>query len=70
MHNLPELRWLKSSFSGDGGNNCVEVAATGDGVAFRESDSPTQILVTGRSALLSLIRGVNTGAVVPAGSGR
>lgn len=69
MHNSPELRWLKSSFSGDGGNNCVEVAVTSDGVALRESDSPTELLVTGRGALLSLIRGVKTGAVAPSGSG-
>jgi hypothetical protein len=61
------MRWLKSSFSGDGGNNCVELAATGDGVALRESDNPTEVLVTSRSALLSLIRGVKA-IVVPPGN--
>lgn len=67
---MPELRWLKSSFSGDGGNNCVEVAATRNGVALRESDSPAEILVTGRGALLSLIRGVKANAAFLRQSGR
>ncbi|MEV0635305.1 DUF397 domain-containing protein [Streptomyces sp. NPDC050619] len=62
---MPELHWLKSSYSGDGGNNCVEVAATSNGVAIRESESPTELLVTDRGALLSLIRGAKTGAVAP-----
>ncbi len=69
MHKVPELCWLKSSFSGDGGNNCVEVAATNDGVALRESDSPTEVLITGRAALLSLIRRVRAGTIPPGESG-
>nr|WSY51560.1 DUF397 domain-containing protein [Streptomyces sp. NBC_00886] len=67
---MRELKWLKSSFSEASGNNCVEVAATEDGVALRESDSPADVLMTGRSAMLSLICGVKTGAVAPGGSGR
>ncbi|MEU6388999.1 DUF397 domain-containing protein [Streptomyces sp. NPDC046939] len=62
---MPELAWLKSSFSGDGGNNCVEVATTGNGVALRESDAPEDVLVTGRAALLSLIQGVKAGTCAP-----
>ncbi|MET7360677.1 DUF397 domain-containing protein [Streptomyces sp. NPDC005562] len=53
---MPELRWLKSSFSGDGGNNCVEVAATGPRIAVRESESPADVLATDRAALNALIR--------------
>lgn len=64
-----EGKWQRSSFSPDGGNNCVEVAATGDGVALRESDSPTEVLVTDRGPLLSLICGVKAGAMLPAESG-
>ncbi|QUW79439.1 DUF397 domain-containing protein [Streptomyces mirabilis] len=64
-----ENGWQRSSFCGGGGNNCVELAATGDGVALRESDSPAEVLVTGRDALLSLIRGVKTGARASGGSG-
>lgn len=33
---LALLRWRKSSYSG-GGNDCVEVAFTGDGAAIRDS---------------------------------
>ncbi len=41
MTNAPEatLRWRKSSYSGSG-NNCVEVAASGPGVAVRDSKDP------------------------------
>jgi len=62
--------WQRSSFSGGGGNNCVEVAATDSGVTLRESDSPTDVLVTGRGALLSLIRGVKAGTIPPYDSSR
>ncbi|WP_370880272.1 DUF397 domain-containing protein [Streptomyces aurantiacus] len=62
--------WQRSSFSGGGGNNCVEVAATGDGVALRESDSPTDVLVTDRGPLLSLIRRIKTDARTPNNSRR
>lgn len=41
MTNLEQsgLRWRKSSYSG-GGNDCVEVAFTGDGAALRDSKNP------------------------------
>lgn len=56
---MPELHWLKSSFSGEGGNNCVEVAATSsEGVALRESESPARVLTTDRAALEALVRSV------------
>ncbi|MEU9878743.1 DUF397 domain-containing protein [Streptomyces phaeochromogenes] len=57
MRPLPQLHWLKSSFSEEGGNNCVEIAATGpEGVALRESESPADVLATDRAALEALIR--------------
>ncbi|WP_149825244.1 DUF397 domain-containing protein [Streptomyces tailanensis] len=59
---MAEDQWQRSSFSPDGGNNCVEVAATPDGVALRESDTPVEILTIGRGTLLGLIRGVKAGA--------
>ncbi|MFH8469609.1 DUF397 domain-containing protein [Streptomyces sp. NPDC017991] len=59
------MKWLKSSFSGDGGNNCVEVASTSNGVALRESDSPAEVLATGQGTLLSLILGIKTATVPP-----
>lgn len=35
--NLSGARWRKSSFSGGGGSNCVEVAAAGRTIAVRDS---------------------------------
>ncbi|MEV6825342.1 DUF397 domain-containing protein [Amycolatopsis sp. NPDC051102] len=37
---LPEAAWRKSSYSGQGGNECVEVAILGDGAAVRDSKDP------------------------------
>ncbi len=55
------LEWRKSSFSGAGGD-CVEVAATGSGVAVRHSKHPDQgtILYT-RSELAAFIAGCKAG---------
>ncbi|MFD7767314.1 DUF397 domain-containing protein [Streptomyces sp. NPDC059787] len=35
--NVDGLRWFKSSYSGSGGGNCVEVAAGLDAVYVRDS---------------------------------
>jgi hypothetical protein len=60
---LQSARWRKSSFSGNGNNNCVEMArlATGE-VAVRNSrdpDGPT--LIYTRPEVEALIRGVRNG---------
>ncbi|MFP3987694.1 DUF397 domain-containing protein [Streptomyces sp. E11-3] len=52
---MPELQWLKSSFSEASANACVEVAATADGVALRESDVPDLRLSTDPAALRALV---------------
>ncbi|MFB8114513.1 DUF397 domain-containing protein [Streptomyces sp. NPDC055962] len=53
---MPDLHWVKSSFSDAGGNNCVEVAAMEDKrVAIRESDSPDVVLIASYSALHALV---------------
>lgn len=63
---MSELQWLKSSFSEDGGNNCVEVAAMEhNGIAVRESDSPALVITTNQAALRALISGVKTGRFAP-----
>jgi hypothetical protein len=36
---LTGVEWRKSSYSG-GGNDCVEVALIGDGIAVRDSKNP------------------------------
>ncbi|MET7918773.1 DUF397 domain-containing protein [Streptomyces avermitilis] len=56
---MSELCWLKSSFSGEGGNNCVEIAAPHpEGIALRESESPAHVLTTDRAVLGALVRSV------------
>ena len=48
---LSHARWRKSSFSGGGGSNCVEVADAGQAVAVRDSkDAPGPVLVFGQHA--------------------
>ncbi|WP_367135250.1 MULTISPECIES: DUF397 domain-containing protein [Streptomyces] len=50
--------WQKSTHSGtgDGGNDCVEVAVIGDAVVLRESDAPRTVVRTTPPALGALIR--------------
>ncbi|MFI5773237.1 DUF397 domain-containing protein [Streptomyces sp. NPDC051658] len=60
------LRWVKSSFSDAGGNNCVEVATLESGsAALRESDCPGIVLVASRAALGALVQGVKKDAFAP-----
>ncbi|MEU9888354.1 DUF397 domain-containing protein [Sphaerisporangium sp. NPDC051011] len=41
MDDLSEAKWIKSSFSGDNGGNCVELAMLpGQGMAIRDSKRP------------------------------
>jgi Domain of unknown function (DUF397) len=48
---LSRARWRKSSFSGGGGSNCVEVADAGQVIAVRDSkDALGPILVFGQRA--------------------
>ena len=48
---LSRARWRKSSFSGGGGSNCVEVADAGLTIAVRDSkDALSPVLVFGQHA--------------------
>ncbi|GAB3116242.1 hypothetical protein GCM10027160_24800 [Streptomyces calidiresistens] len=60
---IPECgsRWVKSSFSGDGGNNCLEVAAAPGGVAVRESEVPGRVVVADPAAFAGLLAAVRSG---------
>ncbi|WP_214412777.1 DUF397 domain-containing protein [Sphaerisporangium fuscum] len=41
MENLTNARWVKSSYSGNNGGDCVELASlTGNDVAIRDSKRP------------------------------
>ncbi|QLE73612.1 DUF397 domain-containing protein [Streptomyces rectiverticillatus] len=56
------IAWQKSTYSGTGDNNdCVEVAATGDLIALRESDAPATVLRTAPAALGALILALKGG---------
>jgi hypothetical protein len=40
MERIDSLRWRKSSFSGNGGANCVDVADDGEKIYVRNSKNP------------------------------
>ncbi|MET7618065.1 DUF397 domain-containing protein [Streptomyces sp. NPDC005408] len=58
---MPQLAWQKSSFSGGGEGECVELAATSGDIHFRESDRPTQIATTNRVTLAALLDAIKAG---------
>ncbi|MBP8533825.1 DUF397 domain-containing protein [Streptomyces sp. MK37H] len=58
---MSDLTWQKSSFSDGAGPNCVELAATPDGIHMRESDEPEAVIHTTPAALGVLIRAIKTG---------
>lgn len=48
---LSRAKWRKSSFSGGGGSNCVEVTDVGQAIAVRDSkDALGPVLVFGQHA--------------------
>ncbi|MFF1921071.1 DUF397 domain-containing protein [Streptomyces sp. NPDC058221] len=60
--NVDELRWFKSSYSGSGGGDCVEVAAGAGAVYVRDSKvtGSEPVLRVGRTewvAFVTLARG-------------
>ncbi|MFF7728333.1 DUF397 domain-containing protein [Streptomyces sp. NPDC008001] len=61
------ITWQKSTYSGtgDGGNDCVEAAATGGAIALRESDAPATVVRTTPRALGVLIRALKTATSTP-----
>ncbi|MFI5941269.1 DUF397 domain-containing protein [Streptomyces uncialis] len=55
------IEWQKSSFSGGGGENCVEIARSDDRFHIRESDAPAVIVTTDRAKLAAFVAGVKAG---------
>ena len=48
---LSRAKWRKSSFSGGGGSNCIEVADAGQAIVVRDSkDALGPVLVFGQHA--------------------
>ncbi len=59
---MPEPKWQKSSYSGSGQNDCVEVAAAGNrSVRLRESDAPAHVLAPSPAALHGLLAHLKAG---------
>ncbi|MEV8114697.1 DUF397 domain-containing protein [Streptomyces xiamenensis] len=58
---MSEPQWCKSSFSEDGGNNCVEIAVVGSGIALRESDEPGRVIQADPVAFRALTGWIKAG---------
>ncbi|RLU85901.1 DUF397 domain-containing protein [Streptomyces griseocarneus] len=56
-----EIQWQKSSFSGGGGEDCIELAAQGPEILMRESDDPDIVATLSRSKVASLLFRVKSG---------
>lgn len=56
-----DIEWQKSSFSGGGGEQCVEVARHAEEILMRESDDPRVVTRTSRSKFAAFIQGVKAG---------
>jgi hypothetical protein len=55
------IRWQKSSYSGAGGENCMELARRADTTLIRESDDPHIVVSTIPMRLAAFIAGVKAG---------
>ncbi|MFE0690234.1 DUF397 domain-containing protein [Streptomyces xiamenensis] len=58
---MTEYRWQKSSFSEHDGNNCVEIAVVGSGIALRESDEPGRVIQADPVAFRALTGWIKAG---------
>ncbi|MEJ8652723.1 MULTISPECIES: DUF397 domain-containing protein [Streptomyces] len=56
-----EIQWQKSSFSGGGGEQCVEIAELAGQILMRESDDPELVATTSRDKFAAFIAGVKAG---------
>ncbi|OMI34064.1 DUF397 domain-containing protein [Streptomyces sparsogenes] len=56
------LKWQKSSYSGAGGENCVELARRAVTTLIRESDDPHVVLATTPKRLAAFIAAAKAGA--------
>ncbi|MEV5674281.1 MULTISPECIES: DUF397 domain-containing protein [unclassified Streptomyces] len=56
-----EIEWQKSSFSGGGGEQCVEIAEHAGEILMRESDAPGAVTTTSRAKFAAFIEGVKAG---------
>lgn len=63
---MPQLSWQKSSFSGGGEGECVELAASSSHhICVRESDHPDQVAIATPHALSNLLHTIKAGGLLP-----
>ncbi|WP_405862863.1 DUF397 domain-containing protein [Streptomyces sp. NBC_01515] len=61
---MPELKWIKSSYSEASANNCVEMATAGPLIALRDSKHPELPWTTvSRAAWSEFTGALRTGAL-------
>ncbi|MFE3650948.1 DUF397 domain-containing protein [Streptomyces sp. NPDC059152] len=58
---MSEIIWQKSSFSGGGGEQCIETAVVDGEILMRESDDPDVVVRTTPAKLKAFIAGVKAG---------
>ncbi|MGY0058468.1 DUF397 domain-containing protein [Streptomyces sp. LZ34] len=59
---MSQLAWRKSSYSGGGEGECVEIATGPDGlIHFRESDAPRVTAATTRTAWATFVAAAKAG---------
>lgn len=56
-----EIKWQKSSFSGGGGEQCLELAEVAGEILVRESDDPDVIVKTTQAKLRAFVLGAKNG---------
>ncbi|CAM5442350.1 MULTISPECIES: DUF397 domain-containing protein [Streptomyces] len=61
MSAINPINWQKSSFSGGGGENCIEVATHEGSIVMRESDDPSSTITTSRAKMAAFIAGMKNG---------
>jgi hypothetical protein len=56
-----EINWQKSSYSGGGGEQCLEIAEHKGRILIRESDDPGAVTTTTATNLAAFIAGIKAG---------
>jgi hypothetical protein len=58
---MPETNWQRSSYCGNGGNNCVEISVNGEYIAIRDSIAPERVIITSDHAFRNLTSSIKSG---------
>lgn len=53
--------WRQSSYCGNGGNNCVQLAIADQGIAIRESEVPGTVITARPASLRAFLRAAKAG---------